>query len=175
MGQEFVINSTTLEDKINELLPSQGGKGAGIDLSASTTVIPIIDLTEAAEGSALRSDLQTASSLATTSFLVENATTTITTTTGFFKLKISYVLNSLSVGNEVSINLTDGFTTKKVFAVKGTSTSAQAPQFGNTDLTVFVNTGVTLQAVSANTSCRICVSSHQIADKSGNLTNPLGF
>ena len=60
MGQEFFINSQLLEDQVRKLLPSQGGQGAGFDLSASTQIIPVIDLTESAEGSNLRSDLQTA-------------------------------------------------------------------------------------------------------------------
>ena len=51
MGQEFVIKSPQIEDKINQLLPSQAGQAAGVDFSASTTVIPIVDLTETAEGS----------------------------------------------------------------------------------------------------------------------------
>ena len=46
MAQEFTINSTKLEDKINQLFPRQGGFGAGVDLSASTQIIPIVDLTE---------------------------------------------------------------------------------------------------------------------------------
>ena len=59
MGQEFIIKSDAIEDKINQLLPSQGGKQAGVDFSASTMVIPVVDLTETAEGSSLRQDLQT--------------------------------------------------------------------------------------------------------------------
>ena len=62
MAQEFFINSQELEDKIRQLLPSQGGAGAGFDLSASTQIVPIIDLTESAEGSNVREDLQTAMS-----------------------------------------------------------------------------------------------------------------
>jgi len=54
LGQEFIINSAALENKINQLLPSQGGKGAGFDLSASTQIVPIVDLTETAEGSEVR-------------------------------------------------------------------------------------------------------------------------
>ena len=78
MGQEFFINSQELEDKIRQLLPSQGGKGAGFDLSASTQIVPIIDLTESAEGSNLRQDLQTALSFdSSTTFSVSNTTTTI--------------------------------------------------------------------------------------------------
>ena len=60
MGQEYFINSQTLETKVRQLLPSQGGAGAGFDLSASTQIIPVIDVTESAEGSVLRADLQTA-------------------------------------------------------------------------------------------------------------------
>ena len=78
MAQEFTINSTAIETKINQLLPSQGGFGAGVDLSASTMVIPIVDLTESAEGSGVRQDLQTAISFNTaTAFNVNNATTTV--------------------------------------------------------------------------------------------------
>ena len=57
MGQEFFIKSDNLEQKIREILPSQGGLGAGFDLSASTQIIPVVDVTESAEGSNLRSDL----------------------------------------------------------------------------------------------------------------------
>ena len=63
MGSEYFINSQELEDKIRQLLPSQGGAGAGFDLSASTQIIPIIDVTPSAEGSQLRVDLQSALSL----------------------------------------------------------------------------------------------------------------
>ena len=53
MGQEFIIKSPNLEDKINQLLPSQGGFQAGVDLSATTQIVPIVDLTETAEGLSL--------------------------------------------------------------------------------------------------------------------------
>ena len=65
VGSEYFINSQELENKVRNLLPSQGGAGAGFDLSASTQIIPIIDLTESAEGSNVRADLQTALSFKT--------------------------------------------------------------------------------------------------------------
>ena len=78
VGSEYFINSQELENKVRDLLPSQGGAGAGFDLSASTQIIPIIDLTESAEGSNVRPDLQTSLSHSTiTSFNVSNGTTTI--------------------------------------------------------------------------------------------------
>ena len=63
MAQEFTIKSEAIESKINQLLPTQGGFQPGVDFSASTMVIPIVDLTETAEGSSLRQDLQSALSL----------------------------------------------------------------------------------------------------------------
>ena len=78
MGQEFFIKSADLESKIRELLPSQGGLGAGFDLSASTQIVPIVDLTESAEGSNVRADLQTALSFNDiTSFDVGNTIQTL--------------------------------------------------------------------------------------------------
>ena len=116
MGQEFVIKSTVLEDKINQLLPSQGGQQAGVDLSASTTIIPIVDLTESAEGSGLRQDLQQALSLTSvTSFAVNNTTTTIINTTGYFRIfGCCSITSSSSAGLIGRINLTDGTTTKSL-------------------------------------------------------------
>ena len=52
------VTSEALQLKLRQLLPSQ--QGFGTDLSASDTIIPIIDLTEAAEGSDVRETLQTA-------------------------------------------------------------------------------------------------------------------
>ena len=87
MAQEFTIKSQDIEDKINQLLPSQGGFAPGVDFSASTMVIPIVDLTETAEGSSLRQDLQTAFSLISlTDNTVTNQTVTIINTTGYFRL-----------------------------------------------------------------------------------------
>ena len=89
MAEEFTINSNAIETKINQLLPSQGGFQPGVDFSASTMVIPIVDLTETAEGSTLRQDLQTCVDYSTTKTDVKNTTNkSIVSTTGFFKVNI---------------------------------------------------------------------------------------
>ena len=85
MAQEFTIKSQAIEDKINQLLPSQGGFQPGVDFSASTMVIPIVDLTESAEGSSLRQDLQTSLSLNNTVYSVVNASSTVLNTTGYYR------------------------------------------------------------------------------------------
>ena len=103
MGQEFVIKSQNLEDKINQLLPSQGGFAPGVDLSASTTVIPVVDLTEAAEGSGLRQDLQVAFSLNdVTSFTVNSATSTLINTTGYYRVFGNIAMENRSTADGVA-------------------------------------------------------------------------
>ena len=53
----ITVNSEALETQIRDLLPSQNGFGS--ELQASNVITPIIDLTAAAEGTGLRSDIQT--------------------------------------------------------------------------------------------------------------------
>ena len=169
MGQEFTINSSVLEAKINQLFPSQGGFGAGVDLSASTTVIPIVDLTESAEGSQLRSDLQTSFSLNSISqFNVSNTTTTIINTTGYFRI---YGTVYITGGGFGYINLTDGTTTKQLQKVNADSAS----QVGNEyfDFNVFLQAGQSVTAQSNGTNITVLGVSRQLADLDGNLVNPI--
>ena len=113
MGQEFFIKSQDLEDKVRQLLPSQGGRGAGFDLSASTQIVPIIDLTESAEGSNVRPDLQTALSFSdVTSFTIANTTTTIVNSTGYYRI---FGVSALRGDYQGNFELTDGVTTKQIW------------------------------------------------------------
>lgn len=167
MGQEFVIKSTTLEDKINQLLPSQGYSQAGVDLSASTTIVPIVDLTESAEGSALRQDLQTSFSLTSISaFTVNNTTTDIVTTTGYFRAIGNIKVNGSGDGE---VEITDGTTTKNIVRFSGSSGNDTLLPF---DFIVLLKAGDTLRAVSSATAISLNVTTRQIADLNGNLINP---
>ena len=172
MAQEFTINSTAIESKINQLLPSQGGFGAGVDFSASTMVIPIVDLTETAEGSDVRPDLQTALSLnSITTFDVVNTTTTIITTTGYFRLFGVYCADHASAGQSGNFSITDGTTTKKIYeynSFAGSDTTLISPF----DFIVFLQAGDSVTAKTDTTNARLTGSSRQIADISGNLINP---
>lgn len=170
MPQEFTIKSQAIEDKINQLLPSQGGFQPGVDFSASTMVIPIVDLTESAEGSSLRQDLQTAVSLATTNTEVAGTTTTILNTTGFFK--VSATLGNRSAGNQdATFIINDGTTDKTIKLVRdAVSDTVVIPDF-----VIFLTAGDSFKVTSTNANFFINVQTHQIADINGNLTNPLGF
>jgi hypothetical protein len=167
MAKEFTINSRAIEDKINQLLPSQGGFDAGIDYSASTMVIPIVDLTESAEGSSLRQDLQTSFSLVSmTHTETINATNNLVTTTGYFRVYGTITTYAFS---DCRIEITDGTTTKKVFNFSGGNTNNTTEFF---DFNVFLEAGDTLRAVSTNTNGLIYSTTRQLATIDGQLVNP---
>lgn len=167
MGQEFFIKSAELEAKVRQLLPSQGGLGAGVDLSGSTQIVPIVDLTESAEGSNFRQDLQRALSFDTvTAFNVSNTTTTIISNTGYFRI----FGNAILTGNgNVAFNITDGATTKSLTVFAGGTGFRENISY---DFLVFVPAGhsVAVNSTTANVTGIGC--SRQIADVDGNLTNP---
>ncbi len=175
MGQEFVIKSTALEDKINQLLPSQGGAQAGVDLSASTTIVPVVNLTETAEGSLLRQDLQTSLSLiSVTRHDISNTSTTIINTTGYFRIVGNVMAINNTSGANPSFNwqLTDGLTSKNIF----TYFVPQSATINNFnffyDFVVFMEAGDSMVGISSGVNARAIGSSRQIADLQGNLVNP---
>ncbi len=173
MGQEFIIKSQDLEDKINQLLPSQGGFQAGVDLSASTQIIPIVDLTETAEGSSVRQDLQTAFSFnKSTEVSCTNATITVANTPGYWRLNVFMNgIGSAGTQNEVFAFINDGTTSKfgqGLIILPG----AGVQQTTNLDCIYYLTAGDELRMVSNNANTRAVGYVRQIADIDGNLINP---
>ena len=166
MGQEFFIKDDKLEDKIRELLPSQGGLGQGFDLSASTQIIPIVDLTESAQGSNLRGDLQTSFGLKSEVFSITGATTTILTTTGYFR--IFGIYKSTGTSNVRSkIQITDGVTTKDIYNVASAVSNTVVPF----DFNIFLDAGQSCVVVN-QASAESNFVARQIATINGELVNP---
>jgi len=176
VGSEYFINSQELEDKVRNLLPSQGGAGAGFDLSASTQIIPVIDLTESAEGSNLRQDLQTSLSHGSvTSFNVVNTTTTIISNTGYYRIFGALSAISPTSSDEVNISVSDGATSKILINGKVSNrwSTAGTGQVISFDFVVFVPAGGSVTATSGGAgSLSVAGSTRQIADIDGELTNP---
>jgi hypothetical protein len=167
MGQEFFINSQQLEDKIRQLLPSQGGAGAGLDLSATTQIVPVVDLTESAEGSNLRADLQTALSFSSITFTnIGNTTTDLITNTGYFRVFGGFNLNG---SGDVVFKVTDGASTKNILKLGSSASTLNNPIY---DFIVFLKAGDTLQGESSAVGTTINVCTRQLADIDGNLVNP---
>ena len=173
MGSEYFINSQELQDKVANLLPSQGGAGAGFDLSASTQIIPIIDLTESAEGSNVREDLQSALFFGgVTEFDVTNTTTTVITNTGYWRITGSSSIVT-SAGNKLNeIQLDDGVGAKTVWAHSSKDAGVGNGTVLNIDLIVFLGAGESLKIKTNANTANIVGSVRQIADISGNLVNP---
>jgi len=171
MAQEFTINSEAIESKINSLLPSQGGFGAGVDFSASTMIIPTIDVTSAAQGYILREDLQTAIYFTGANvFDINNATVTIITNTGYYRITGTITLRSdVSITQNVDINITDGTTTKKVYGT--TSTNGGNTYCLDFDKIIFLSAGDSCN-VTCSAQSRFIGSSRQIATIDGTLVNP---
>ena len=168
MAQEFTINSSAIETKINQLLPSQGGFQPGVDFSASTMVIPIVDLTETAEGSSVREDLQSAlSHTSCTSFEINNATdTTIINTTGYFR--VFGTVNCQS-GGFANFELTDGTTQKRILSYNAFTVTAVEDSY---DYIIFLAAGDSLLGTGSAQGQLLGVT-RQLADIDGNLVNPL--
>ena len=113
-------------------------------------VIPIVDLTETAEGSALRQDLQTSLSLTSvTSFSVLNTTTTIINTTGYFRVFGNAEMAGLGV---ISFTLTDGFTSKILTRFLGGSGASTNQDNNLFDFIVFLKAGDSLTCTSSSSN-----------------------
>ena len=169
------VTSEALQLKLRQLLPSQ--QGFGTDLSASDTIIPVIDLTAAAEGSDVPEMLQTAMAFGSqTSFSINNGSTVLANTAGFYRIYGLSLLRATSTGGASgNISLSDGLSTKRLFdhdlSVGNADTTSTLP----IDIVVFLASGETCDAVSSNSRCFLSGTVRQIADINGVLVQPSGF
>jgi len=175
MPQIIRITSEALQATIRRLLPSQ--QGFGLDLEASNVIQPIIDLTPTAEGSSLPDYLQT--SLAYTDVTAQTVTTAtdVVTTTGFFRLFGTVVLQGATNANSASgfIRLKGSGSNKNVYAATQNSNSSQAEFFISPfDFYVFVKQGESIEA-EGNNGGFVQITTRQVADLNGNLVDPTGF
>jgi hypothetical protein len=173
MGQEFQIKSAGLEAKIRQLLPSQGGFGAGVDLSGSTQIIPIVDLTESAEGSNLRQDLQTAFTLTNVNqFNISSTTATIISSTGFWRIIGTSTIVSAGANVSNIINLTDGVTSKQLYRMQSKVGGTVGEYlFLNYDFVFKLSAGESIN-ITAGANSNMSGAIRQIATVDGELVDP---
>ena len=168
------VTSEALQIKLRQLLPSQ--QGFGTDLSASDTIIPIIDLTKAAEGSDVGETLQTAIAFGSqTAFRANNSTVALANTPGFYRVVGTASGDNSGANYKLSLDMTDGATNKIVWSLEITATASLVSYNADFDLTFFLATGITLNSVSGNADGVIIGSIRQIADVNGTLVQPSGF
>lgn len=171
----ITVNSEELQTVIRDLLPSQNGFGS--ELQASNVITPIIDLTASAEGSSLRGDLQAAIAFGSqTAFNITNATTSIITGTGFYRVVGCFWSRGDStpantVGN---IQMTDGSSTKIVFGFESNAGGSVDNVVVPFDLLLFHPAGITTSIACGNIATAVG-SVRQIATGDGTLVQPNGF
>ena len=172
----FQFRKEAIEEDLNSNFPSQGQGNPPLYYSLSETVVPTYSINPVAEGSTLRNDLQTAWDFGTGTVSVNNSTSNVITTTGFWRVRVSGYLNLSTAGAQgITVALTDGLSTKNIWTLNDTPNGANADQVvDSVDFVIFVNTGITVTA-TATDQAEINLFYRQIADINGNLTNPLGW
>ena len=169
------VTSEALQLKLRQLLPSQ--QGFGTDLSASDTIIPVIDLTGAAEGSDVPQNLQEALALGSSTFFQENnSSSTIVSTTGFYRITGTSTGTPNTSGSARANSFTiAGLTSEIVWRHEFPSNATISTSSVDFDFVVFLPSGNTLTAGSSNPATSLVGSTRQIADINGVLINPVGF
>jgi hypothetical protein len=169
------VTSESLQSEIRRLLPSQRGFTA--DLQATNVIVPIVDLTAAAEGSSVPQQLQEAQAFGSqTAFKCNNNTVTIANTAGFYKIQGIATIYQTTSALDFTVDLSDGLSTKTIYEFSNLGGSNQIIISSlNLDFVVFLRSGDGLSATSSSPFAQYAGSSRQIADVNGNLVNPIGF
>ena len=164
----ITVNSEQLQTVIRDLLPSQNGFGS--ELQATNVITPIIDLTPAAEGSGVRSDLQNAIAFGSaTAFSSAGSLVSLTSSAGWYR--VTGTASAAGSGEYARIEMTDGVSDKVVWIL---NTAATGELSESVDLVFAVATGITLR-VRSTTNAFLAGSFRQIADAQGSLVNPVGL
>ena len=96
--QNYEIVNAGLEAQVAALLPSVAGYGG--NLRATNTIVPIVDLTAAAEGSNVPESLQQALAFGSqTAFSVSNANSDLASNVGFWRVTGTASFISVSTRN----------------------------------------------------------------------------
>ena len=176
MAQIRPITSEALEKVIRDLLPSQNGFTE--DLQAQNVIVPILDVTAAAEGSQVGQNLQTAWDFSTGNAAINNTTATLISNTGFWQVGALYSQDNVgtAVTPLANIFIDDGASTKIIWQITSVNGgSAVEASILSTTFVVFLRAGDTLKGFTSSTRSTLDIWYRQIADINGTLTNPLGF
>lgn len=170
-SQVKTITSEALESAYRSLTPSQSGFTE--DLMASNTIIPVLDLTSQAEGEYLPNFLQVAWDFST-GFVRQRGSgnQVIANTAGFYKILIVYAYDAGSpTANTITIS--DGLTSKTIWGAPSVNAGSNPDIEIQDSIYVYLRSGDSLNLVGV--TGEMCVSSRQVADINGVLSDPLGF
>ena len=173
--QNYEIVNPSLETQVANLLPSVAGYGG--NLRSTNTIIPIVDLTSAAEGTALPEALQFALAFGSqTAFEVEATTTDLANSPGFWRVFGTLNIKANSSAHSAAFNLTDSVSNKEIFGWdSGGFAASNDHSVTPYNFVIYLAAGQKLQAISSATSIQLKGSFRQVADNSGVLVDPSGF
>ncbi len=144
---------------------------------AQNVIVPIIDLTSAAEGSSVPQNLQTAIDYATTATLrTTSGTTTVINNTGFWSVRLSTIHYIGGAGTTTfTLDITDGTTPKTIWQFQDVDSGTGESTYIDLGV-VFLRAGDSLtMTLATSATARFELFTRQIADINGVLINPLGF
>ena len=176
--QNYEIVNPTLETQVRTLLPSVSGYG-GL-LRSTNTVIPVVDVTTAAEGALLPESLQQALAFGSqTSYRVTTGSQTLANTPGFWRIygNLSYSSNGATAGSG-AIRLGDGVSKKTIWEVVGfnLSTAIDIENSAGIDLIVYLGSGESVDCVVSGSGVEVfALTLRQLATADGTLVDPSGF
>jgi hypothetical protein len=112
----------------------------------------------------------------TTHVNINNTTTTLVTTTGFYRVFGNSIRGNVNAAS-ATIFIDDGVTQKIIYSDTITQNGVNVPPTTNNfDFLVYLRAGDSLKGSAGPSNlCDLNVTTRQVADINGNLTNPLGF
>jgi len=167
-----IAPTSPLYAQFRQDFPAQAGQGIASDLNYSDTIVPIVDMTNAAGEGSLPQNLQTAWDFSTGNDQTINATDTIITNAGFWQIDVTATFDGVGSG-DFQMAITDGLTSKRVwygFVPTGNENVILEDKF-----VVFLRSGDSLTQTSGSSSVIIRSWFRQIATLNGVPVNPLGF
>lgn len=170
------ITDEELEARFRSTFKAQGGAELVDDLYASGVIVPVVDFTAAAEGSALPKQLQEAWDFTTGHQSFNNSSGTLISNSGFWQLGINsfLVASGATVVNRIS--LSDGLTSKVIFEANASFPSgSQGANAVDDKFVVFLRAGDSITCNSVSGDAYLDVWYRQIATVNGELVNPSGF
>ena len=179
-GYNSRLTDEALEKRFRDTFRSQGGAELVDDLYASGVIVPVVDFTQAAEGSQLPSNLQTAWDFSTGSYQnTTSAYTTIVNTAGFWQIDLSYTGFELGPSRSTAImRLNDGSSQKNVWAYTSMAVTGVGDEYATVlenKFVVYLRPGDRLEAKCQSNVASLDVWYRQIATSNGDLVNPSGF
>ncbi|MEL0299933.1 MAG: hypothetical protein VW972_06575, partial [Flavobacteriaceae bacterium] len=111
---------------------------------AQNVIVPVIDLTSAAEGTSVSETLQTAIAFGSQTAFNLTASGTITSTTGFLRIiGTAQATNDTNVAS-AKIALTDGLTTKNIWGIETAIRNSGSMGAVGFDFVIFAATGISV-------------------------------